>query len=224
MSLIFWPEYLAPRDIDFSPLARSMATMTNLNGVTTVTGAVAPAWKVTFIGVPVHGELRVLKWREIEALAEGRRNKIVLPVYNHYQSGRSFSEREPSTPHSDDTFFDDGTGYAENFWDVRTSAFATYVPGVTSLVVRQFAGNGPKPGQNFSLNNQLYRIKTVVTLATDSFEISFTPPLRKSVAPSTVFEMDRPTATVRLAKDDGMSLSAQYGRYGSVDVEFVEAY
>lgn len=129
-------------------------------------------------------------------------------------------------PHSDGTFFDDGTGYAQPLIDIVTYGDAAL--RATALVLevrlaRQFQG-----GESFSVDHptlgwRLYEIATVKQ--NEQFAVvTFNPPLRESVPGGTRLEFDRPRCIMRLATPNAMDLSVRPWSFNTASVDLVEAF
>jgi hypothetical protein len=210
---VLWPQKL---NVDLAP--RSLAAPSSVSGVTQVVASDAGIWKITYDAVPVIDEQKVKAWRAIANLLEGRLGSILVPITRFYQPVPDGSEPlyEP-VPHSDDAFFDDGTGYVGRVIDVVTVG-SMALRAVSGTVAVNYAGQ-IEPGQHFSVGERLYRVRT---FNPDTGAITFRPPLREAVPSGTNLEFDEPVVRMRLATDGEMDLPLDLGRFSFPSVNFVE--
>ncbi|MFU0504113.1 hypothetical protein [Pseudaminobacter sp. NGMCC 1.201702] len=216
---IRWPRaVLRPQNPSFDIAPRSLAAPASVSGATQVVSSDAGIWKATFGSVIIRDRQHVLAWRAIANLLEGRLGSILVPVCRGYQPVPEGSKPlyEP-VPHSDDAFFDDGTGYVGRVIDVVTVG-SMALRAVSGTVAVNYAGT-IEPGQHFSVGERLYRVRS---FNPDTGAITFRPPLREAVPSGTNIEFDEPVVRMRLATDGEMDLPLDLGRFAFPSVNFIE--
>jgi hypothetical protein len=220
-----WPcDVLHPQNVAFDIAPRTLAAPASVSGITQVVATDAGIWKATYGDIGVRNRNSVLAFRAIGALLEGRLGAILVPLCRAYQPRVDLGPGEPplyaQVPHSDETFFDDDSGY---------------VGGVNSvwlydaLPARAIAGNITiahggtiEPGQHFSIGERLYRLRTVNYTSPNSALITFRPPLREAASAGVVVNFDDPVCRMRLATDNAMDLELALHRFGQPTVVFLE--
>jgi hypothetical protein len=221
---LMWPDaVLRPQNVAFDLAPRTLAGPSSVSGFTQVVASDAGIWKAKFGGIIVNRRQRVLAFRAIDALLEGRMTPILVPLCRGYQpvpAGAVDAGLYQEVPHSDDAFFDDDTGYVGTVNDVTASAGAP-ARAVSIPVEIGYAGE-IEPGQHFSIGERLYRVRGIVVAGPTAATITFRPPLREAVASGDRLEFDNPICRMRLATDDAMNLELQLRRFGSPTVEFIE--
>lgn len=222
MVTIRWPEKVLPaRDVSFDIASRSLAGPASVSGHSQVVSSDAGIWKATFAGIVVNRMDRVLVFRAISTLLEGRLGRILVPLCRGYQPVLT----EPPglydpVPHSDGTFFSDGTGYVGGSVEVTLagSLSARSVSGNIAIAVAGLI----QPGQHFSIGERLYRLRSVEYTSETTAAITFRPPLREAAVDGAILEFDDPVCRMRLAGDDEMDLHLALRRFGSPTVNFIE--
>ncbi|RUM99038.1 hypothetical protein EET67_05210 [Pseudaminobacter arsenicus] len=216
---IRWPIHVLPaRDVSFDIAPRNLAAPSSVSGATQVVSSDAGIWKAKLGGIVINRRDRVLAFRAIANLLEGRLNSILVPLCRGYQPVPAGSEPlYDQVPHSDDAFFDDDTGYAGRVIDVVTVG-SMALRAVSGTVSVNYAGT-IEPGQHFSVGERLYRVRS---FNADTGAITFRPPLREAVPAGTNLEFDDPVVRMKLATDDAMNLDLALRRFGSPTVNFIE--
>lgn len=227
MTAIVWSNLLQPRNVSVDMAFRSLAGPTAVSGFSQVVASDAGIWRATFDGIPVYdqnGRSLIKLWRAIAGLAEGRLNALVIPICEAGRrpvpDGAADSEIDGSVPHSDDSYFSDGTGYVSRYTTVVTSAAAA-VRGTTLSLIKTVAPD-LEPGHRFSIGERLYQIKSVTAQDETMATVKIWPPLREFVEAGAQLEFDRPVLRVRLATDSEMDLPLEYGRWSFPSVNFIE--
>lgn len=223
MTTVFWPmDLLIPQKVRFDIAPRSLSGPAAISGFSQVVSSDAGIWLATFSDIPVKTRAEVNTWRAISALLEGRTGSLIVPLSTPWLYQPSYTgEWETSVPHSDDSYFSDGTGYLSSD-NVIYFTSAAALRATSATVTIDQAPNDMQPGQHFSINDSLYRLKTVVYSSATSATITFTPPLRAAAAALTELEFDRPTCTMRLATDNEMDLPLDIGRWGNPSINLIE--
>lgn len=115
--------------------------------------------------------------------------------------------------------------------DFRVAAAANM--NATALTIQRNRGGLLFPGMFFSINGRLHMVTALTTAdrttvaglaAPGPIGIQFRPWLREDVAAGTVIEFGRPVGTMRLASDDTGAMELQLSRFGTVTLDFVEAF
>ncbi len=172
-------------------------------------------------------KIGTLLWRAVRQICDGGVNSLVVPrndaLFRPWPAGLSQSIVS-SVPHSDESFFDDDTGYYQSVIDVTAAAAPKRA---TSLLLTLNYCGQLMGGESFSIDHpimgwRLYEIATVD--ANSSFAaITFNPPLREAIEDDTRLEFDRPRCTMRLAKTSSMDLTVQPWTFNNASVDFIEA-
>jgi hypothetical protein len=228
MTTILWPiDALPPRmpQCDIAP--RSLAGPASVSGKSQVVSSDAGIWIASFAEIPVHADEtldRILCWRAIANLLEGRLNPILVPIVPRRSQPNQAVAAEfglfDQVPHDDDTFFDDDTGYVGGANDVRLAG-SVAVRAVTANVTINYGGT-LQPGHDFSIGERGYRLRTVVYTSATTATITFRPPLRDAASLGDRLEFDEPVCRMKLAEDGGMNLPLDYGYWAFPTVQFVE--
>lgn len=123
-------------------------------------------------------------------------------------------------PHSDDTSFSDGTGYALPDYDAPRVT-EPGVQGGTSIRVTGFLGRNLKPGAYFSdALDHLYRVER-----NDDGRLVVNPPFRRTILGNERIEVSAPKFRCRLAQDAGWKPMVERGLYGQAfTAQVVEAF
>lgn len=216
---IRWPRaVLRPQNASFDIAPRSLAAPSSVSGVGQVVSSDAGIWKATFSNVVIRDRQHVLAFRAIANLLEGRLGSILVPFCRGYQPVPGDADGlYEQVPHSDDSFFDDDTGYVGRVIDVVTVG-PMALRAVSGTVSVNYAGQ-VEPGQHFSVGERLYRVRS---FNPDTGAITFRPPLREAVPSGTNLEFDSPVCRMRLATDSEMDLPLDLGRFSFPSVNFIE--
>lgn len=131
-----------------------------------------------------------------------------------------------SIPHSDGTFFSDGTGYYQPVIDVETYGYAE-LRDTTIYLQLNYCGD-LMGGESFSINHptmgwRLYEIGTVNYVDDTHVAVTFNPPLREDVPAGTQVEFDRPRCVMQLKAPGSMDLTVVPWTFNSANAEFIEA-
>jgi hypothetical protein len=219
---IRWPDsILRPQNVAFDIAPRSLAGPSSVSGYTQTVASDAGIWKATYGNIIIRNRQSVLAHRAISALLEGRLGTILVPLCRAYQpvpDGAVAAGLYEDVPHSDESLFDDDTGYVGTVIDVVAAAPAA-ARAVSMTVTVNYAGD-IEPGQHFSVGDgRLYRVRS---FNADTGAMTFRPPLREAVAAGEALNFDDPCCRMRLAEDSGMDLELSLRRFGSPTVKFIE--
>ncbi|MGU3401580.1 hypothetical protein ACLBWS_17910 [Brucellaceae bacterium D45D] len=207
MATILWPRsILKPKRDPFNIAPRTLAGPSSVSGVTQVTASDAGIWVATFADIIIRrGSPSVLLFRAIANLLEGRLHPILVPRCCAYQPfDPDWKDLLHKVPHSDASPFSDGGLYRSRAIDIRLTSNIP-LRGTTANIAIITAGQ-LQPGQDFSIGERMYRIRTVQMTGANTATITFRPPAREAVAAGTEMEFDRPVCRMRLASDGEMDL------------------
>lgn len=174
----------------------------------------------------------LLCYRAVRSLCQGGARPIVMrcneaaagfppwPIVD----GVALTSRDP-IPHSDGSFFSDGSGYEQSVISAQTVGDALL--RATSLTLAFLAGDALRGGERFAIlhavnNWRLYEITTVVLDDDGNSVVSFEPPLREATPGATPIEFDRPRCTMRLTNPQAMPLDITKEPYIRSSLSFVE--
>lgn len=217
-----WPEgVLRPQNVAFDLAPRTLSGPASISGAVQVVASDAGIWTATFSGVVINSRDRVLAWRGIAALLEGRLGSILVPLCRGYQPLLpAWQGLYEAVPHSDNAFFSDGSGYVSQVIDVALAG--SVAARATSANIAIGLADTIQPGQHFSIGERLYRVKTFAYTSETTAAITFRPPLRGAASLGDRLEFDDPVVRMRLATDQEMNLDLQLRRFASPTVQFVE--
>lgn len=217
-----WPErVLRPQNVAFDLAPRTLSGPASISGAVQVVASDAGIWTAAFTGVVINSRDRVLAWRGIAAMLEGRIGSILVPLCRGYQPVLpDWQGLYEPVPHSDGAFFGDGSGYVGQVVDVRLAG--SVAVRATSANITIGLADTIQPGQHFSIDDRLYRIKTVAYTSEMTATITFRPPLREAASLGDRLEFDDPVVRMRLATDHEMNLDLQLRRFAAPTVNFVE--
>jgi hypothetical protein len=213
---------LRPQNVAWNISPRTLAAPTSVSGLTQVVATDAGIWKATFDSIIVRSRDAVLMFRAIAVLAEGRLGPILVPRCAAYQPRPAGGDDLlDQVPHGDDAFFSDDTGYVGRANSIHAAAPAA--ARAVSINVTIVYGGLLEPGQDFSIGERMYRIRTVTYTGANAATLTFRPPLREAVTTGSTLEFDEPVCLMRLQTDDEMDLDLALHRFGSPTVQFIEA-
>lgn len=207
MATMLWPRsVLKPKRDPFNIAPRTLAGPSSVSGVSQVTASDAGIWKATYDQIIIkRGSASVLAFRAIANLLEGRLHPILLPRCCAYQPfDPDWKDLLKGVPHSDTSPFQDGGLYRSRAIDIRLTSNIP-LRGTTANIALVSVGQ-LQPGQDFSIGERMYRIRTVQMTGEAAATITFRPPAREAVPAGTEMEFDRPVCRMRLASDNEMDL------------------
>lgn len=207
MAAILWPRcVLKPRRDPFNIAPRTLSGPFSVSGVGQATASDAGLWKATFGEIIIkRGSPAVLLFRAISTILEGRLHPIIVPRYCGYQPfGPELDKLHGAVPHSDKSPFADGGLYRSRIVDIRLTSNIP-LRGTTANIAL-ITNVQLQPGQDFSIGDRLYRIRTVHMTGENTATITFRPPAREAVSAGAEMEFDRPICRMRLASDSEMDL------------------
>lgn len=227
-----WPATVFPRSGAFYLENQSRSGGVSILGNEQVTVAPSARWRARFSG-PVVTEASVLAWRAFVAGMGGRAGTVLVPKWEAYGprdvNGRRFEELATAQwggVHFDDNGPFDLSGWGQDDTPVYATFAAPAALNATQIAVNYAPGiDGVRPGQYFSIGHRLHMVtQTWQEGDDDPTQIRFTPWLREDVVADTPVIIDRPVCLMRFAQDQTGDLELDMGRWGSGQLEFVEAW
>lgn len=216
---IQWPRKLLPPQAPmFHPRGMNISGPI-ADGAADVISGDAGFWVATFGSVVVTTRERIITFNAIASMLEGRLYPILVPYCHAYQPVDDSAIHE-AVPHSDGTFFSDGTGYVGSGTSIMITADRPERAVTGSVTI--IHGDTLQPGQVFSFDERMYRLSSVVYTSDTAANIKWHPPLREAVSAGAELEFTRPVCRMRLASDDEMMLTLDMNRRGFPTVNFVE--
>jgi hypothetical protein len=213
-----WPATLVPRAMTIQPPRRTQSLTTSLTDFVQVVPTIRAPFSVTLDFDQIEGP-DVLAWRAMEALLEGRANTVRLPLFDLWYRASDAAIGTGVVPHSDGTYFSDGTGYLT---DDLSGVLVSGVQGQRTITA-DFGSYGRllEAGLYFGLGEHPY-IASGVSWSGSVATIRCSPTLREDYD---LVELKlKPTMIARLASDDGMALKLQNLRHGAPSVTFIEDF
>lgn len=222
---IQWPrELLPPQQPMFHIAPMNISGPVSASGAADVISGDAGFWRASYGSVVVTTRDRVMTWRAISAKLRGRLYPILVPYCGMYQPFPLDANGKPIfpaiVPHSDGSYFSDGSGYFSGTINVTLNVSKT-AGAVTGSVTVNAAG-AIQPGQVFSFGERMYEIVDAEYLSETTVNLTWQPPLRDAVSSGAVLNFDRPVCRMRLASDTEMQLSLDMNKRGFPTVNFVE--
>lgn len=185
-------------------------------------------WRCDLNGVSLLNPARIKLWRATEMACDGGSNPIVVPMCDvrHIPLG-ALSFSSASIPHSDGTFFSDGSGYYNPVINAETVGDADLRD--TELTISFNAGGPLEGGEYFSIQHETegWRLYMVVSVAIDGSGDSvctIRPPLREDTDAGTPIDFDRPRCVMRLSTSDAMAMTLELRRHAQPNASFVETF
>lgn len=184
-------------------------------------------WSASLNNIQFMDKTYTLLWRAVRQICSGGVTPIV--VHRREEAFLPFpvgSSEFGSIPHSDDTFFDDGSGYYQSVMDV--TAYADAVLRDTTLYFELNNCGRLGGGESFSINHptfgwRLYEIGAVNYLDDTHVVVAFNPPLREDVTAGAQIEFDRPRCTMKLVNSASMDLNVTTYPFSLATVKFIES-
>lgn len=172
-----------------------------------------------------NGSRELLAYRGFLARLRGRAMVVAVP----YNNGRGPSELlgldiTTGLPHSDDTFFDDDTGYLNGSIPVQMGA--SIGANETDILLQYPSFARPKAGQAIMFpDGRMHQIAQLLDNEGEYWTVRISPWTRAAYPAGTDIEVDRVTCLMRLASDEGGTLTVTAGEpWTSPRLQFVEAF
>lgn len=161
-------------------------------------------------------------WRAIRQIANGGVVPLIVPcrdtVFAPFPI--AFTDAE-AIPHSDGSFFSDGTGYTQSIIDVTANGGAAL--RATSMVINLNYCAPLQGGEKFSIRHPTFNWRLYEIATFDGSTITFNPPLREAVANGESLEFNRPRCTMKLVNAAAMDLNVTTYPFPLASVKFKES-
>jgi hypothetical protein len=182
-------------------------------------------WMASLNNIRFRDRLATLCWRAVRQITNGGVTPLIVPCLDTIFAPFPTNVVELILPHSDGSFFSDGSGYQQPVIDVTNSGGAAR--RATSMVLNLNNCAALQGGEKFSIqhptyNWRLYEIATAQQSGSVA-SITFNPPLREAISNGTVLEFDRPRCTMKLVNSAAMNLNVTTFPFSLASVKFVES-
>ncbi len=226
-----WPlGILTPQNIARRYLPMSVAGGAAVSGWTQTVVSPSARWAIGYENIICLTNKQIRLRDALEVILEGRATPIIVPLCEGNRRPL-VSDNPPSSevPHSDETYFDDDTGYVGSpiYVDVDTDAALR----ATTLSLTVTSAGTLQPGQHFSIGERLYRIQRLISSAGDptgspavpmTYVVTIRPGLRELVVAGTPANFTDPVCKCRLASDNEMGFTLEMLKRGTFSVNFIE--
>lgn len=236
MTPLIWPAILAPSSESWNANKGSSRsggrTLTNQEQV-----VVGPSGYATAtLTVPCSKPAKVLAMRAALALGRaqlwfvGPCEVVRAPWFVEPLVGTKVTYGFGRTDAAVDPAFEVNADTASTL-DFRTAA--PVAMNATAMTIQRNRGGLLQPGMMFSIDNRLHVITALTTpdpgatrgqATAGQVGIEFRPWLRADVPAGASIEFGQPRSTMRFATDDAAAMELQLSRFGTVTVDFVEAF
>ena len=222
---IGWPSNLKPRVVS-PPMLQAMSRSggRSYGGLERIAQHDAGYWRFAFT-VIISNPLQEMAWRGVEALADGRSQPLRVPVW---ESGRGpaalpdFKFPDPLVLHGDDAAFGDDSEYVTRMYGCLVSVAAAERATTLTVSITNTPKILPWPGEFFTLNDNLYKVRTVEAGAGNTAVLTIRPPLRKAAVVGNDLNFDNPTGLFRLSADTTGQRSLDLLKFGSLAMDLTE--
>ena len=184
-----------------------------------------PRWEINW-DISGFGRDRVLAWRAIRARMRGRVNILRVCMCDRWRPtyqelGLSADDiallRAAGVPHSDGTYFSDGTGYGYE----PTMISLGYEAGDETITIDATPINDAlQPGQWFSHDDWPYQV-TGIDGTAEARVYSFEPSLRRAIPAGDEITLDA-TALMAFVDDTQGRMPLDMGKHGAAQIQLVE--
>lgn len=222
---LYWPRrLLAPRKVTAEPVYATSSGGRSLTAVEQIVATDAGYWSIVLDEIPVAGAVRKKVWRAMSVLLEGRMNTCAVPIYDYeapWPSGGTYADL-PGIPFSDGALFSDDTGFAQPA--ITATVQSAVALGAVTVPINLTNGGPLEVPNHFSVENRLYRIKSITSVVGTLTTVKVWPPVRVAMTAGQTAEFDDPRQLCRLATDgEMMSAPDDYAGRTLARVNFVEA-
>lgn len=189
-------------------------------------------WVVSMSGIELTTPDLIRAWRAWEDTLESGTVKVLVPVADVRNAPRPVIGGRlgsPSRLHasSDDPYFPEAVAFATPFIVARITASAAL--RATVVTISMDRGHRLRGGEVFAINHptqgrRCYRVRRVLARSGQMATVSIRTPLREAVVAGTSVDFDWPSLVAVLVPDADISPDISYGRSGTVDILFREAF
>lgn len=210
---IYWPyAVLPPRKVMAEVVPATTGGGRSITAVEQVVSYDAGYWEIDLDEIPFASRAHKLAWREVAAVLNGRLGTCAVPVYD--------SDTAPWAL--------DANGKLRKVGgSIVGQVYVDAVLGATTVQLLITSGGALQAGQDWSVVNRLYRIKSITSQAAVSpgivYTVKVTPPLREAIPGATMAEFEQPRCICRLKTDTEMQSGVDdYAGRTLAKVTFVE--
>jgi hypothetical protein len=227
MTIIDWPANLTYFAADIPVLSQGLASAgAALTGQERFVATNAGRWRY---GCRVRLETRdkVIAWRALLVQCQWRANRVRVPILDWFHSPAAVAgllepgDTRSDIPHSDDSTHSDGAGYAAESSAALAASSAAI--GAASLQITMATGQQPDPGQFFSDGDWLYLIRTSSLVSGTTYDVTFSPTLRKAIPAGASISFDRLFCLMRFESDEVMRGEQDVTLIAELSLSFTEA-
>lgn len=220
---VVWPRnLLVPRACKANVVPFTRSGGRSLGGVRPSVRTDLGFWNVELQDVMISNRRQQRTFEAIKGLVSGSAGRVAVPIYAPkrapYVNGTSAAPIV--MPHSDGSFFNDGSGYQQGA--ISALSVGTTPIGSTSIRIRMVQGDADVVGTLFSYNHALYSIHQVTDVDGDVQTVRITPTVREFIPSGADLQFDEPTCLCNIAEDSGMDDGENFEGYQLVTVSFVE--
>lgn len=232
--LIYIPPHLLPKRGTKLELARRVVSPgLSLAGIAPrVATDGGGLWRLEFDDLQLVTPDQRQAWRAISGLCDGGANKLIVAVYDHTHQpwpevdGDPLLAYEP-IPHSDGSFFSDGSGYYQSVIDAEIVGAVAL--RATEVTLQFNYGGPPRGGEHFSIDHdtvrhRIYRIVTAVEDDDGNYTCIIRPPWREATADGVVAEFDVPKCVMEPETPDALDIMTDIIGHARPSPKFIEAF
>lgn len=228
----YWSSVLVPQSVMFRLKPMNIRGPMTFSGKSQVVGTDAGFWVATLSNFVIRSPEQIREWRALVADLQGGLNDLVIGAFDCRQTPRynGLPPVKGGIPHSDGSFFSDGTGYRQSTIKVSVAAPAGRRSTTLSLTIEQA---GPlMRGMYFTIWSyaggvmlpRMYMITKPVEIDGSAVTVTFLPPLRAAVDAGDDVDFADPCAAMNLANDDTGDLDIRLRRFSSPSLELEESW
>lgn len=226
-----WPVHLRPRRVRFRPENQSRSGGLSTLGNEQVTVAPSARWRAS-LTLPAVNERTILAWRAFVGAMDGRAGTVLVPNFDAFTARDGQGRRLRSYPSYGwgGDLEQDGVAFNLSGWGIDDSVVHATLAASAALNATQISVNyaegidGVRPGQYFGIGNRLHIVTQTWQVDDDSpTQIRFRPWLRAAVPSGTKVIIENPLCLMRFADDMTGDLDLDLGRWGTGEIEMVEA-
>lgn len=224
-----WPiDLLIPRDKQFSPMSGAARYGgRTLNGSARVTSWQAGGlWRGKYIQIGLHEPEKVLLLEAIEAILDAGAEPMAIPLLPLARAPLSYATGP--APHSDGSPFSDDSEYAgSNIRGVlaeNAEIFGTLLTFTWSGPVHIFGGDFEVAAPEGPRAHRIKRFRSRAGApGAFIYQVEISPPLRCDLVAGAPLDFENPRCLMRLTNPEAFAPVLEFGEYGFIDAEFVEA-
>lgn len=170
---------------------------------------------------------QIRAWRVVQYGSQGGVVPVNIAICDLRQAPRptNWAPTGDGVPHSDGSSFGDGSLYSSP--SIIANLAADAARRATTIRVTFDGDSVPLGGEFFSLaygvgKHELHVTTGSTLVSTNTYDLTFEPPLRAAHTAGDAVTFDHPTGTFVLAAADAMSMATDYGRWGQGEAAFIE--